>query len=199
MPVMSALERSFCRSTPWRGFARRRVLPWALAGTPLTGDVLELGAGSGDMAESAARAFPGIRLTVTDIDPAMVDTATRRLAGLAPVTVQQADVTALPFDDRSFDVVSSYLMLHHVIEWRAALDEAARVLRPGGVFVGYDLTDTVVARLVHRADRSPHRIIAPDELREGLETAGFEHAWVETSYRNHVMRFRARTARTTAD
>lgn len=192
MPVMSALERSFCRSTPWRAFARRQVLPWALAGTPLTGDVLELGAGSGDMAESAIRAFPDIRLSVTDIDPAMVETASRRLAGRAGVAVQQADVTALPFEDASFDVVSSYLMLHHVIDWPAALEEADRVLRPGGVIVGYDLTDTLVARLVHRADRSPHRIIAPDELREGLDVAGFEDIRVETSYRRHVMRFRAR-------
>jgi len=193
MPLMSALERSFCRSAPWRAFARRRVLPWALDGAPLTGDVLELGAGSGAMAESAVRAFPGIRLTATDVDPAMLASASRRLSGLVGVTVQEADVTDLPFDRASFDVVTSYLMLHHVIDWSAALAEVARVLRPGGVFVGYDLTDTVIARLVHRADRSPHRLIGGEELRRGLhDVGGFGDVAVRTSYAGHVMRFRAR-------
>jgi len=192
MPIMSAVEQMFCRSAPWRAFARRVVLPWALAGTPLAGDVVELGAGSGAMAEGVLRAHPEIKLTVTDLDATMVRAARERLSGLAGVTVKQADVTALPFDDGSFDVVTSYLMLHHVIDWPAALAEAARVLRPGGVLVGYDFTDTAFARLIHWADRSPHRILAADELRHGLEAAGFEGVAVRTSHRNHLMRFRAR-------
>jgi len=192
MPIMSAVEQMFCRSAPWRLFARRAVLPWALSGTQLTGDVLELGAGSGAMAEGIVRSHPDVRLTATDIDPAMVRMARRRLAGLDGVTVRQADVTDLPFEDDSFDGVTSYLMLHHVIGWPAALAEAARVLRPGGYFVGYDFTDTVFARLIHKADRSPHRILAADELRNGLAAAGFEDVTVRASYQNHVMRFRAR-------
>lgn len=189
---MSVVEKMFCRSAPWRAFARRAVLPWALSGTPLAGDVLELGAGSGAMAEGFVRSHPQIRLTATDVDPAMVRAARHRLAGLGGVTVKQADVTALPFDDGSFDAVTSYLMLHHVIDWRTALEEAARVLRPGGILVGYDFTDTMFARLIHRADRSPHQILAADELRDGLEAAGFEDVAVRASYRDHVMRFRAR-------
>lgn len=192
MPIMSTAEQLFCRSAPWRAFARGVVLPWALAGTPLTGDVLELGAGSGAMAEGAMRTHPGIRLTATDLDAAMVGAARDRLAGLPGAVVEQADVTALPFDDGTFDVVTSYLMLHHVIDWPAALAEAARVLRPGGVLVGYDFTDTRFARLIHWADRSPHRILAVAELRHGLETVGFEDVSVRTSYRDHVMRFHAR-------
>jgi 2-polyprenyl-3-methyl-5-hydroxy-6-metoxy-1,4-benzoquinol methylase len=99
MPVMSLVEKSFCRSAPWRAFARGRVLPWSLAGASLSGEVLEPGAGSG--------AYPDIRLTVTDVDQAMVETASHRLSCLAGVTVKQADVTALPFDDGSFDTVTS--------------------------------------------------------------------------------------------
>jgi len=192
MPIMSAIEQTFCRSAPWRAFARRTVLPWAVAGTPLSGDVLELGAGSGAMAEGVMRTHPQLALTVTDLDPAMVRAARERLSDVAGVAVRQADVTALPFDDESYDVVTSYLMLHHVIAWQAALGEAARVLRPGGSFVGYDFTDTLFARLIHKADRSPHRILSADELRDGLQAAGFEDVTVRTSYRNHVMRFRAR-------
>ena len=58
MPVMSALEGAFCRSAPWRALARRTVLPWALGGEHLTGDVLEIGGGSGAMADGIAQLFP---------------------------------------------------------------------------------------------------------------------------------------------
>ena len=191
MPVMSAVEGAFCRSTPWRTFARRTVLPWALDGYRITGDVLEIGGGSGAMAEGVARTFPDVRLTVTDIDEAMVRAARARLVEQSGVNVQVADVTALPFERARFDAVTSYLMLHHVIDWLDALAETARVLRPGGAFVGYDLTDTRLARWVHRADGSPHRILAPDELHDGLVVAGFTDISISTSVSGHLMRFRA--------
>lgn len=123
---MSALEGAFCRSAPWRTLARRTVLPWALGGEHLTGDVLEIGGGSGAMAHGMARLFPDVRLTITDIDDDMVANARRRLAQCRNATVKLADVTSLPFGDASFDAVTSYLMLHHVIAWREALGEAAR-------------------------------------------------------------------------
>lgn len=194
MPVMSAIEGAFCRSGPWRFLARGWVLPWALGGLELQGDVLEIGGGSGAMAEGVARRFPGARLTVTDVDDAMVDAARRRLHDRPNVRVERADVTALPYAARSFDIVTTYLMLHHVIDWTDALQEAARVLRPGGMLIGYDLTDTKLARLTHRLDGSPHRIIAPDELIEGLDAAGFSDIDVRLSARRHLMRFRATTS-----
>lgn len=194
MPIMSAVERAFCRSAPWQVVARRVVLPWALNCYDLAGDVLEIGSGSGAMAEGVVTAFPAVRLTVTDIDQVMVASARRRLAGHPNITVQQADVTALPFPSASFDAVTSYLMLHHVITWREALHEASRVLRPGRVFLGYDLTDTRTARLTHRIDGSPHHILGPEELRAGLVEAGFKQAVVDASAAGHLMRFRAEAA-----
>ena len=191
MPVMSLIEGAFCRSAPWGALARRTVLPWALGGAELTGEVLEIGGGSGAMADGIAQLFPDVRLTVTDIDDDMVASARRRLAEHGNVIVQPADVSALPFGDASFDLVTSYLMLHHVIAWRQALAEAARVLRPGGVFLGYDLTNTRVARLIHRLDGSPHLLLSPEGLRTGLDEAGFESLEVRTSGAGHLMRFRA--------
>lgn len=191
MPVMSAVEAMFCRSAPWRAFALRVVMPWALAGEHLSGSVLEIGGGSGVMASGLARSFPGADLTVTDVDEMMAASARERLAGLANAHVRTADVTAMPFEDASFHSVVSFLMLHHVIEWQDALEEVARVLRPGGTFVGYDLTDTVLARLVHRVDGSPHRIISPSELRDGLAQTGFGRVSVRLSARGHLMRFKA--------
>jgi SAM-dependent methyltransferase len=193
MPVMSAIEGVFYRSAPWNAFARRIVLPWALNGHSLTGDVLEMGGGSGAMADGVARFFPDARLTVTDIDDAMVAAARRRFAGHENVTIDRANVTALPFPDANFDAVMSYLMLHHVISWHQALAEAARVLRPGGLFLGYDLTDSRLARITHRLDGSPHLIVSADELRAGLADAGFRAVIVRESAVGHLMRFRAET------
>ena len=191
MPVMSVLEGAFCRSGPWRLFARRMVLPWALDRHPLRGEVLEIGGGSGAMAAGAARTFGDVRITVTDVDQAMVDVARKRLAAYPQVHVQKADVTALPFDTGSFDMVTCYLMLHHVIDWEESLGEVSRVLKPGGAFVGYDLTDTRLARWIHRVDGSPHRIIAPKELADQLAVAGLREISVRESFRGHLMRFEA--------
>lgn len=192
MPVMSTIERIFCRSTPWRAFAGKVVLPWALDGRTLSGEVLEIGGGSGAMAAGLARTFPAARITVTDIDAAMVEEARVKLARCAGVTAEVADVTSLPFVRGRFDGVVSFLMLHHVIEWREALDEAFRVLQPGGVLLGYDLTDTLLANWVHKLDRSPHRIIAPGQLVQGLSAAGFAEIQVRPAVRDHLMRFHAR-------
>lgn len=76
MPAMSAVEQAFCRSHLWRWFTRRVIFPWALDGLELHGDVLELGSGSGAMAEELLARSPSIRLTATDVDPAMVGAAT---------------------------------------------------------------------------------------------------------------------------
>jgi SAM-dependent methyltransferase len=191
MPIMSGIESAFCRSTPWRSFAGQVVLPWALNGHSCTGDILEIGGGSGAMAAGLARRFPAASITVTDADAAMVHAARSQLAPFADVTADVADVTSLPFAAYRFDAVMSYLMLHHVIYWRQALAESSRVLKPGGEFLGYDLTDTRLARWVHQVDGSPHRIIAPDELIDGLQGAGFTRITVQTAAHGHLMRFHA--------
>ena len=44
-------------------------------------------------------------------------------------------------------------MLHHVGDWKGALSEALRVLRPGGLLVGYDALDGPLVRLLHFGER----------------------------------------------
>ena len=189
MPSMSAVERSFCRSSLWGGFARRVVLPWALQGVKPAGELLELGSGSGAMAAGTAQTFPDLRLVVADIDPAMVRAAGQLLRGQPQVTVAEADVTDLPFESGRFDVVAGYLMLHHVIEWRRALAEALRVLKPGGTFVGYDLEHTRAAEWIHIVDRSPYRLIEHDDLALGLVEVGFDRVRVTHGLGGLLTRF----------
>lgn len=191
MPIMSVSESAFCRSAPWNWFNARVVVPWANRLAQPSGSVLEIGGGSGAMCRSLAERTPEAHFTLTDIDPAMVRAATKRLRGLDNVVARSADVTDLPFAAGQFDVVSSYLMLHHVIDWRDALGEARRVLRPGGSLVGYDLTKTKAAVAVHRLDRSPFDLMSPGDLATALDSAGFVDIQVQTSLAGHLMRFRA--------
>ena len=176
MARMSDLESVFCRTPPWRAFARRFVVPRVLPRDPaaLGAEVLEIGCGSGAMAAEVLRARPDIqRYVATDVDPAMVALARRQLAGFGDrAEVQEVDASGLPFADGSFDAVVSWLMLHHTIAWERVLADAVRVLRPGGLLAGYDLPDSRRSRFIHQVTRSRVRMVAPDDLAAELEGLG---------------------------
>jgi ubiquinone/menaquinone biosynthesis methyltransferase len=94
---------------------------------------LDLACGTGDIAFAiAARGAPVVGLDVTH---RMLQLARSRGPGVAFVT---ADMLALPFPDRTFDVVTTGYGLRNVPDIRRAIDEIARVLRPGGRFVSLD-------------------------------------------------------------
>jgi SAM-dependent methyltransferase len=189
---MSGMERAFCKSGAWSSFTERVVLPRVVGRARLSGDVLELGSGAGANAVGVLSRYPNVRLTLSDVDPKMCKVAAARVARFGDrATVVEADASQLHFADRSYDAVASFLMLHHVVEWQQAVREIARVLRPGGSFVGYDLTAGRVARAVHLADRSDHRMLRPDELRTELTTVGFTDVAVRHDLGGLLMRFSA--------
>lgn len=85
---------------------------------PAEGGVLEVGCGAGWLwAEAADHLPPGLRLTLTDLSPGMVDVAMERATGTGrygAVAGQVADAQDLPFADASFDVGVANHMLYHV-------------------------------------------------------------------------------------
>jgi ubiquinone/menaquinone biosynthesis C-methylase UbiE len=104
--------------------------------------ILEVGPGPGHLAERLLTLLPDGRWTGLDIDRAMLDAAERRLAdeGLdARSTAVQGDVTVLPFDDASFDLVVSSLSAHHWPDPVAGFREIRRVLRPEATALVFDL------------------------------------------------------------
>lgn len=93
------------------------------------GRVLEVGCGWGELAAKVARD--------TDAEVTALDLSAR-MAGLARergVRAFVADVQALPFADRSFDVVVANAMLYHVPDLERGLAEIARVLTDDGALV----------------------------------------------------------------
>lgn len=119
-------------------------------------DVLEIGLGQGADAEQIIRR--GARWTGIDLTSESVQRVeTRlRLRGLPYERVVQGSVLDLPFPSRSFDIIFSHGVLHHVPDVEQAQTELARVLRPNGEAVimlyakyslNYLLSIAVVRRL----------------------------------------------------
>jgi len=93
--------------------------------------VLDVAAGSGNAAIPAALA--GAQVTASDLTPELLE-AGRAAAARAGAQLEwrQADAEALPFDDASFDVVTSVVGVMFAPHHQAAADELVRVSRPGG-------------------------------------------------------------------
>lgn len=193
MPEMAGIEKAFCQSGLWRAFTRRVVAPWALQRFRPSGHVLEIGAGSGAMAAEILTLFPGIRMTVTDYEDQMLEPARKRLEVFAErAEVRPADATALPFESEAFDAVVSFIMLHHVIKWESALEEACRVLKPGGWLVGYDLLSTWLMRMLHQVESTHHRMIELDQLIEKIDDLPLKRVILRPGMLGFVVRFTGR-------
>lgn len=82
---------------------------------------------------------------MSESDPAMVDRARAR-----GVDARRARIEELPFDDGEFDVVVCNWTLYHLPDVDAGVRELARVLRPGGRFVGVYNRDWHMAELWSR-------------------------------------------------
>jgi ubiquinone/menaquinone biosynthesis C-methylase UbiE len=133
-------------------------------------------------------------VTATDYDQSMVDVARRRLAPFgARAEIRQADATALPFPDASFDVALSFIMLHHVVAWEQAVAELVRVLRPGGRLLGYDLLGDRRGGRRHGHEHDV-RLMRTAELRQRLGELSVTEPAVKPGLGGLVARFVARRA-----
>src|SRR5699024_9275090 len=98
--------------------------------------VLDLARGTGDLAAGFARRVgPHGRVLISDINAAMLSNGRDRMADrglVAGVDYCLANAEKLPFADDSFDCVTIGFGLRNVTDKQAALNEMARVTRPGG-------------------------------------------------------------------
>jgi len=94
-----------------------------------------LDAACGEGYGTAMLAGVAAQVVGVDIDAASVEHARARYAQRANLEYRQADVTKLPFDDRSFDIVVSFETLEHLAAQEQLLREFSRVLVDDGVLV----------------------------------------------------------------
>ena len=105
------------------------VLPDVLAGTRDTLRVLDIATGSGAVVESLYRnaGDAPIEVTCVDVSAAAIDSVRERYPG---VTAVVADARSIPLPDKNYDLVASQFGIEYA--GPEALDEAARLLAPGG-------------------------------------------------------------------
>ncbi|MBN1933577.1 MAG: methyltransferase domain-containing protein [Anaerolineae bacterium] len=106
------------------------------------GDAIDLGCGPGHLAILLAQRAPELHVTGVDLADEMLSQG-EKLAARAGVgdrvSFKKGDARQIPFPDGSVDLVVSTLSLHHWRDPVAALNEVARVLRPGSSFLIFDL------------------------------------------------------------
>jgi len=153
-------------------------------------NVLEVACGTGVVTRALATTLPeSCEIVATDLNNTMV--AHAELVGAArTVSWRQADVTALPYDDESFDVVVCQFGVMFFPDRVAAYREVRRVLRPGGTFlfnIWNDIEHNEFAAVVTDAvatlypedpplflARTPHGHGCPTEIEADASAAGFK-------------------------
>lgn len=144
---------------------------------------LDLACGTGDIA--LAVAARGARVTGLDLTPRMLQLAAGKSRAAAFLA---GDMTHLPFRPQSFDLVTTGYGLRNVPDLATAIDEIARVLRPGGRLLSLDfnrprtaairaaylayltVTGSALGWLLHR-DPDTYRYI-PESIRRYPGAAG---------------------------
>lgn len=145
---------------------RRFVLP--------RGDERALDAGTG--AGALALALAALVREVVGVDrvPELLERARERAAALTNVELVEGDITALPFEDYSFDLAGTLRTLHHVHRPELAVAELARVTRPGGrvlvvdQIAPVDPLEAVERDRFERARDPGHERLLPDGDLRGL-------------------------------
>lgn len=153
-------------------------------------DVLETAAGTGVLTRAIAARLPAYaRMVATDLNQPMLDRAKARQSHDGRIEWQQADALALPFADRSFDVVACQFGVMFFPNKVQGYKEARRVLRPGGRFLfnawdrisENEFADGVTQALAALFPQDPPRFLARtphgyhdvEHIRAELNDAGF--------------------------
>ena len=121
---------------------RRKAI--ARAALPVGGRILDLGAGTGDLALEALRQYPGRAVVAADFTQEMMRIGRSRFNQRRPFAAgplwTAADAYCLPFAGESYEAVVSGFLLRNVADIHQALAEQVRVLKPGGRWIALDTT-----------------------------------------------------------
>jgi len=159
-----------------------RLLRWFVARRAAArtqqGEAVDLGCGPGHLAVKLAQQSPGLQVIGVDLSDEMLlqAKAYAQRAGVANrVSFRKGDAGQIPFPDGSLDLVVSTLSLHHWSDPAAVLNEIARVLRPGGSFLVFDLRRDLPAPSWLLLWFATH-VVVPSALRRVNEPLGSRDA-----------------------
>jgi len=168
---MNLAEQFICSSSAWRYLTQRQLLPWLLSGVPLGDHLLEIGAGYGAATTYLNTQLP--RVTSLEYDHNSACKLKSQSDKGCSATVQ-GDGARLPFASETFSCVLAILVLHHLKSPQLqdrTFAEAFRVVRPGGVFIVFEICDSWFHRIGHI--RSIFTPVAPGSVSPRLVAAGF--------------------------
>jgi len=156
--------------------------------------VLDLGAGAGaDVLISARRVGPTGKAIGLDMTDEMLDVAQRNAgeAGVENVEFLKGYIEAMPLADGSVDVVISNCVINLSTDKAAVIEEAVRVLRPGGRFAVSDVIADEDMDDATRADMAAWTgciagALTRREFETALTDAGFEDIEIRETHRVHA-------------
>ena len=133
--VAGRLGKNYCPGRSWEAIGHL-----ALRLTPAI-DIADLGAGEGLVSQLLARRAR--QIWCIDNSPRMVEVGAElaKKYGLANVAYKLGDIEKVPLADRSVDLAILSQALHHAHHPQVAVDEAYRILRPGGQLVVLELNE----------------------------------------------------------
>lgn len=112
----------------------------ALGAPPLSGLVLDAGAGEGiDLASVGLT--PGCRAIGVELSPGGIRATAARISTVANARLVQGNILAMPFRSNAFDHAYSYGVVHHTVDPEGAVREIVRTVRPGGNVLLYVYED----------------------------------------------------------
>ena len=192
--LINALETR--AADPQQKAMREKYLSWV--DFPKAARVLDAGCGTGAVSRDLARWANVDEVVGMDPSPVFLEKARELAAGVPNLRFEEGDARSLPYEDAAFDAVIFHTCLCHVPGPEKAVEEAFRVLRPGGHLAVFDgdyatttfalgdhdplegCADAVIAALVHDrwlVRRLPALVKATGFLVDRFDS----HGYVQTS------------------